>query len=165
MMVLPSAPLTAVLPGGATPDASPSRAAINIIEGVQVRRSRVFSDGGFFPSGGGERTEKGTAGLGAFCERALKVGEVVFEEKALLRVSREAVEPAVWDAVTAAAAVTKHPGLKAMDLLQAVAFNKADPSTKDRVLQLVRAASIIPIIRHIFSRPFFILSCLVPRSA
>ena len=64
-----------------------------------------------------------------------KVGEVVFEEKALLQVSREAVEPMVWDAVTR---LTTDSGVTAMELLQAVAFDSANPSTQDRVLKLVR---------------------------
>lgn len=149
----PSAPLTAVSYSGATSDASLSRAAESIIEGFQVRRSSAFSDGGgVFPSGvGGERTEKGTtAGLGVFCERALKAGEIVLEERALLRVSRQAVEPAVWEAVTrSVTAIAKHSRLAPMDLLQAVAFNDAEPSIQDRVLQLVRAASIMGVVRDV----------------
>ena len=36
-----------------------------------------------------------------------------------------------------------------MDLLQAVAFNDAEPSIQDRVLQLVRAASIMGVVRDV----------------
>ncbi|CAN0534322.1 unnamed protein product, partial [Ectocarpus sp. 12 AP-2014] len=66
----------------------------------------------------------------------LKVGDVVFEEEALLRVSKEEVGRRPWEAVAAFGRLSKSRGVSAMDLLQVVAFEGAPPSVQERVLQL-----------------------------
>lgn len=82
-------------------------------------------------------TTKGSAGLGVFCKRAVKSGDVVFKEEELLGVSKEAVSRKVWDVTCVVASRHHRAGVSAMDLLQAVAFDSAPPSVQARVLKLV----------------------------
>lgn len=82
-------------------------------------------------------TTKGSAGLGVFCKRAIRAGDVIFEEEALLKVSKDAVDCKVWDVVSAVACKYQRASVFAMDLLQVVAFARAPPSVQARVLKLV----------------------------
>ncbi|CAB1120332.1 unnamed protein product [Ectocarpus sp. CCAP 1310/34] len=85
----------------------------------------------------------GQAGLGVFCKAGLKVGDVVFEEEALLRVSKEEVGRRPWEVVAALEFLSKSCGVSAMDLLQVVAFEGAPPSVQERVLQLIPGVSSV----------------------
>ena len=78
-----------------------------------------------------------SAGLGVFSKRAMRTGDVVLEEGALLKVSRGAVDPATWEAVARVASSVADPRVSAMDLLQAVVFDSAPASVQARVLSLV----------------------------
>ncbi|CAM9942028.1 unnamed protein product, partial [Ectocarpus sp. 12 AP-2014] len=107
---------------------------------VEVKASRTGRSATANPRGtgraGAAAAAAGQAGLGVFCKAGLKVGDVVFEEEALLRVSKEEVGRRPWEAVAAFGRLSKSRGVSAMDLLQVVAFEGAPPSVQERVLQL-----------------------------
>lgn len=70
------------------------------IDGVEVRRSITCGEGGGVAGCGGESVVGDTSGFGVFCESAVKRGGLLFREDALLKVSRSAVDHAVWDTVS-----------------------------------------------------------------
>ena len=61
------------------------------IDGVEIRASGVIVGS----EGGKAHGERG-AGLGVFCSRAVRSGQVVFEEEAMLHVTRSRVSPDTW---------------------------------------------------------------------
>ncbi|CAM9485487.1 unnamed protein product [Scytosiphon promiscuus] len=87
-------------------------------------------------SSGGRSTEGSAAGLGVYCKKAVRAGDVIFEEEALLKVDRKEVAPRVWSAVSSLARKTQRAGICAVDILQAVAFDAAPPSVRRSVLRL-----------------------------
>lgn len=87
--------------------------------------------------GRGTTTIGGSAGLGVFCKRAIKAGDVVFEEEALLKVSKKAFSLKARDVADVLAGKYNGVGVWAVDLLQVVAFDDAPASVQARVLQLV----------------------------
>ncbi|CBJ32293.1 conserved unknown protein [Ectocarpus siliculosus] len=105
------------------------------VKASRTGRSATANTGGAGRAGAAAAAA-GQAGLGVFCKAGLKVGDVVFEEEALLRVSKEAVGRRPWEAVAAEGRWSKSWGVSAMDLLQVVAFEGAPPSVQERVLQL-----------------------------
>lgn len=70
------------------------------IDRVEVRRSITCGEGGGVTGCGGESVVGDTSEFGVFCEGAAKRGDLIFREDSLLRVSRSAVDHAVWDTVT-----------------------------------------------------------------
>lgn len=74
-------------------------AGVSEVGGVEVRRSGACSRQSSARKGESPRALD-KPDLGVFTERAVPAGEVIFEEDALLGVSRGDVDPAVWDKVT-----------------------------------------------------------------